>query len=166
MAALLSALALLALAWLLHLAWWRIRVPRRQLMALLGVFIAVAAVAGLACMAFGLPAFLARAETAAILALYVGAASCYLIIYTGIEQTSPSLVIVRALESARVQGCSGEELASLITDDQFLRPRLEALALDGLLVAGPDGWALTEQGRRAARVASAIAQFFHIEGNS
>src|SRR6266478_5646154 len=135
MVALLSSLALLVLAWLLHLAWWRFHVPRRQLVSLLGVFISVPAVAGLAYIAFGLASFLAPADAAATMALYLSATGCYLIIYMGVEQTSPSLVIVRALESARQQGCTREELASLITEDLFVRPRLEALALDGLLVA-------------------------------
>lgn len=136
--------------------------PRRQLAALAGVFIAVPTLAGLVCAAGGLPSFLQLAEIPGILALYGGAAFCYLIVYTGIEQTSPSLVIVRALESAGQQGCAREELASLITEDLFLQPRLEALALDGLLVARDGGWTLTGQGRKAARMATVFAQFFRI----
>jgi hypothetical protein len=162
MAALLISIALFGIAWLAHLAWWRIRLPKRHSVALLALFAAVPL--GAAIIAPVLPAGLvpALAEIPAVLGLYLGAAACYLIVYTGIEQSSPTLVIVRALERAAGQGCTSEELAGVITDDLFVRPRLEALALDGILASTERGWALTSRGRQAARAAAALAALFRI----
>src|SRR5882672_3872600 len=135
MIALLASLALFGVAWLLHLAWWRVRLPRRHIAALLSLFAAVPAGAALAGLAFPAHFPLPPAYVPGALALYLGAAACYVIVYTGVEQTSPTLVIVRALESAPRDGCSDADLAGLITEDLFVRPRLEALALDGLLAS-------------------------------
>ena len=159
MAALLIALALFGAAWLAHLLWWRVQLPRRHSVALIAVFAVVPVIAMLAFPSVFLPSL---AEIPAVLALYTGAAACYLIVYTGIEQTSPTLVIVRALERAGQGGCSKEDLARLITDDLFVRPRLEALALDGLIAPVEGGWALTARGRWAAKAAVSIADLFRI----
>ena len=162
MIALLASLALFGIAWLLHVAWWRLRLPRRHIAALLCLFAAVPIGAGFAWLALPLNSLLAAAEVPAVLALYLGAAACYLIVYTGVEQTSPTLVIIRALDSAPREGCSSADLARLITEDLFVRPRLEALALDGLLAPAGNGWSLTPRGRRAARIASFLARLFRI----
>jgi hypothetical protein len=158
-AALLISLALFGAAWLVHLVWWRVRLPRRQSMALLAVF----AVVPLLAAAAGGARFIAAAEVPAAAALYLGAVGCYLILYTGVEQTSPTLVIVRALQAARPRGCSAEELAQLVTDELFVRPRLEALVADGIAAATADGWVLTARGRRTARLAAALARVLRIE---
>ena len=97
-----------------------------------------------------------------ILALYGGATGCYLITYSGVEQTSPSLVIIRALQAVGGNGCSRDELGRLVIGDVFVTPRLEALRSDGLLAASGAGYVLTPRGQRAARIALAFAQVFNI----
>src|SRR5258705_13789818 len=135
---LLLSLALLAFAWLVHLIWWRVALPRRHSAALLALVAAVP-LAAVAVTPLLPPAWAPGvAEAPSILALYLGAAACYLIIYTAIEHESPTIVIVRALDRAGPQGCSAAELAQVVTDDVFIRPRLEALAVDGVLVHGAD----------------------------
>jgi hypothetical protein len=166
MMALLASLALFGIAWLLHVAWWRIRLPRRHIAALLCLFAVVAVFAGFAWLAFPRHFTLAPADIPGALALYLGAAACYLILYTGVEQTSPTLVIIRALEGAGQDGCADTDLAKLITEDVFVRPRLEALALDGLVATVGDGWSLTPLGYRAARIASTVAALFRIRENA
>ena len=166
MVALLASLALFSAAWLLHLAWWRASPPRRHITALLCLFCAVPPAAALAWLALPLQVVPAPGEIPATLSLYFGAAACYLILYTGVEQTSPTLVIVRVLERERQNGCTSADLANLITEDLFVRPRLDALVADGLLLRAPDGWSLTPRGCRAARVACALAAFFRIRNNA
>jgi hypothetical protein len=97
---------------------------------------------------------------------YLGAVGCYLITYSGVEQTSPSLVIVRAIETAGNDGCSREELAALITEERFVRPRLEALRRDGMVIAVDGGFVLTRGGKRAAQLASVLSRVFNIRENS
>ena len=160
MSALLTSLALFGTAWIAHLVWWRIRLPRNHTGALLAVFAAVPIAALLI-----LPAP-AAGDLPAVLAFYAGAAACYLIVYTGIEQTSPTLVIVRALQRAGAGGSSADELAKLITDDLFVRPRLQAMETDGFIVRAPGGWALTPRGRSAGRTANSLARIFGIRENA
>jgi hypothetical protein len=166
MSALVVSLALFAAAWLLHFGWWRISLPHHHTQALLAVF----ALTPLACaglwLALGRPAFISAAEVPSVLAFYTGAAGCYVITYTGVEQSSPSLTIVRALESAGEKGCSQDELAAMITQDQFVAPRIEAMRRDGLLTVSAAGFSLTPRGRRAARTALAFSKLFNVRENA
>src|SRR5687768_7371144 len=131
MSALLASLGLFGIAWLIHVAWWRSAPPLRQSAALVWLFVAVP-VAAAAALVLGGPRLL-PAEIPAALALYAGAAASYLIVYTGIEQSSPTLIIVRALARAQASGCSERELAEVVTDDVLLRPRMQALEMDGIV---------------------------------
>lgn len=165
MAALILALGLFAIAWLAHLAWWRLNLPRHHTLALLIVFSATPFVAAAASLAVGGPSFVPAGAIPGFLVLYAAATGCYLIVYAGVEQTSPSLVIIRALQAAGSNGCSRDDLARLVTEDIFLKPRLEALRSDGLLAASGAGYVLTQRGRRAARLARAITRVFNIRSH-
>lgn len=162
MAALTFALGLFAAAWLAHLAWWRLSLPRHHTLALLIVFSATPVVAAGMWLAIGTPALVPMGAIPGMLALYAGATGCYLITYSGVEQTSPSLSIVRALQAAGGKGCSRDELGRLVTEDVFVKPRLEALRNDGLLAASGAGYVLTARGHRAARIALVFTRAFNI----
>lgn len=162
MAALILALGLFAAAWLAHLAWWRLSLPRHHTLALLMVFAATPFVAAGVWFVIGRPALVPMGAIPGILALYAGATGCYLITYSGVEQTSPSLVIIRALEAAGGNGCSRDQLGRLVTEDVFVKPRLEALRSDGLLAASGAGYVLTPRGQRAARIALVFTRAFNI----
>lgn len=162
MSPLLASLGLFAVAWLVHLAWWRTKPPRRQSAALVSLFLAVPVFAALGAALLG-GIGLSAAEIPAVIALYAGAALSYLIIYTGVEQTSPSLMIVRTLACAQDRGCAIEELAQVMTDEILVGPRLHALALDGIVAPSDDGWVLTRRGYRAARIARLITRVFNVE---
>jgi len=166
MSALLCTLALLVLAWLAHLAWWRVRLPRNHSAALLAVFLLVPAVALALWLAGELPLPVSVADLPGMTALYLGATGCYLITYAGVEHTSPSLVVVRTLKAAGARGCARADLAGLVTEESFVRPRLEALRRDGMVAPAPGGYVLTPRGRRAARIASAVAHAFRIPEGS
>lgn len=161
---LLFSLVLFAITWLAHAAWWRIALPRRHIAALLALFAAVPLAGLLAAPLLPGTWIPVTGEVPALLALYFGAAGCYVIVYTAIEHSSPTLVIVRALDLAGPQGVGAEDLTGLITDDLFVRPRLEALVHDGIVVQGADGWRMTARGRRAARIAAAVVTLFRIRG--
>jgi len=161
-AALIAALGLFAAAWLAHLAWWRLSLPRHHTLALAIVFSATPFVAAAAWLVMGRPVFVPMPAIPGVLALYAGATCCYLITYSGVEQTSPSLAIVRTLEIAGSNGCSRDELGRLVTEEVFVTPRLEALRNDGMLTASGAGYVLTTRGQRAARIALAFTRLFNI----
>lgn len=166
MAALLSSLGLFGFAWLLHLMWWRWRLPRNHTGALLVVFAAAPPIAILLWMACGAPHWVGLRDIPGMALLYLGAVGCYLIAYTAIEETSPSLAIFDTLQAAGDAGCTREELSGVITDSNFIKPRLDALRRDGILVAAADGYILSRRGKKAAYLAMLVSRMFNIEKNA
>jgi hypothetical protein len=166
MSALLSALALFLFAWVLHVAWWRIRLPQHQMGALLGVFALAPAAAAVLWLALGRVFPVSFHDIPGIALFYFGGLGCYLIAYTGVEETSPSLAAMQALQDAAPSGCSPEELSTVITDENFVKPRIDALKRDGMLVSVAGGYVLTERGRQAARLSLLLSRLFNIRSHA
>lgn len=162
MSALFFALALLLSAWGIHVVWWRWRLPRHHTAALLLVFaLPLLAATGL-WLGGNFHLGLKWADIPGIVLFYGAATACYLITYAGVEETSPSLVIIRTLEKAGNWGCSREELSSCITEERFILPRLVALQRDGLVQASGDGARLTPRGLWFARLATLLGRLFNL----
>ena len=166
MSALLSSFALFGVAWIAHVVWWRYNLPRHQTRALVVVFTAAPLVAGCLWVASGRPELIELHDLPGIAMFYLGAIGCYLIAYTAVEETSPSLTIIRTLEAAGNTGCSLEELSSVITESNFVKPRLEALRRDGMVTAADGGFVLTRRGRQAAQTALLLSRIFNIQENA
>lgn len=166
MAALLFSLGLFGFAWLLHLLWWRCRLPRNHTGALLVVFAVAPFAVTLLWMVCGSPHIVGFRDLPGMALLYLGAVGCYLIAYTAIEETSPSLAIFSALKASGNLGCSREELSGVITDNNFIKPRLDALRRDGILIAAPDGCVLSPRGKKAVRLALLVSRLFNIQKNA
>lgn len=166
MDALLIAVGLFGFAWLLHLLWWRLRLPSNHSAALLLLF-ALAPFFILALwLVAGMPRLVSLADIPGIALLYLGAVGCYLITYTAIEETSPSLAIFGALQAAGAAGCAREQLSTVITDSNFIKPRLDALRRDGMLKAAGDGYILSRRGKKAVGLALMISRLFNIGRNA
>lgn len=166
MAALLSSFGIFGFAWLLHLLWWRYRLPRNHTGALLTVFVAAPLIAALLWFACGRLSLIGLHDVPGMAMFYLGAAGCYLITYTAVEETSPSLAIFGALQAAGSAGCSREELAEVITDSNFVKPRLEALRRDGILVAAEGGYILSQRGKKAVQLAVLVSRIFNVQRNA
>jgi hypothetical protein len=162
MTALFVALGMFAMGWVLHVALWRIRLPRRHSAALLMIFGLLPVLAIAVWVVSGASPIISWFEVPGIMALYAGAVFCYVIVYSGVEQTSPTVAIVRALAIAGESGCSPEELAPLITEDSLIRPRLDALRLDGMITPAGEGCSLTGRGRSAARMSMMFSPLFNL----
>lgn len=161
MAALALALGLFLIALGIHVIWWRWQLPRHHTAALLVAFAVPPLLAGLLWLA-GARFGLGWTDLAGIALFHAAATGCYLITYAGVEETSPSLVIIRALEQAGARGCSRAELQPCITDERFIAPRLAALQRDGLVTAAGAGARLTPAGLRLARLANLLARCFNL----
>lgn len=162
MTVLLIALGVFGLSWLVHLAWWRCALPARQTRALITVFAGGPGVAVLALALLDQLPALSPPSWAALALFHGGATLCYLITYAGIEETSPSLVIIRTLEEAGERGATREELHARLAAARFLPPRIDALVRDGLITRADGMLRLTPRGERAAILARRISTLFNL----
>ncbi len=162
MIVLLLALGTFGLSWLVHFAWWRMRLPRHHTKALMMVFAGVPAAVVAVMGVSGRLEMLTPGQWASLGLFHAGATLCYLITYAGVEETSPSLVIIRALERAGERGATRAELQPCITNEQFINPRLDSLTRDGFVSLEDGSYRLTERGRSAANVAQRIASLFNL----
>jgi hypothetical protein len=165
MTSLLIALGLFLSALGAHVLLWRVRIPRRQTRALVLVFTLLPPLAWGAVSVLGATHaswYPPLADMPGIGLFYVAAACCYLITYAGVEEASPSLLIIRALEAAAEKGCTRAELAALVTEERFVEPRIRALKDQNIIAGTPTGNRLTPHGLRVARVAGLLANCFRI----
>ena len=99
----------LLVAWCLHLAAWRVRLPKSQLKALLLIFVSVWAVVVAASLAAGWP-IRAVIEFLYFSLIYWSAALCYVITYSAMEGDSPTLSLTRHLHRRGEEGVSHKEI--------------------------------------------------------
>lgn len=151
--------AIVALAFSLHVAIWRVRRPARQTRALVVLFVA--------CLVVGLGAARVWAHAGhgsplwcptgwaqyVHVALFVVAMMlAYVITYSAIEADSPSLVMVVAVLDAGPDGLDANDLQRVLSDDVLIRPRVRDLVRDHMVVLDRDVYRLTPKGRRFVRI--------------
>jgi len=152
----LLAIGVFATAFLLHLAWWRIALPRRQTAALLAVFFGVLVVW------LGVSHFLpGRWCTAAdrwqaihVAIFHTACALAYIVAYSALEHRSPSMTLLVAVADSGAAGCSPEELRSLLAGASPVEVRLDAMVHEGMVTRDGDGYRLAPKGRAWATVLS------------
>jgi hypothetical protein len=165
MSALLTAVGFILFAFAVQVVVWRVGPPRNHLRALLAIFVLSAAAGIILLVVTGVffhRPLLPLSQVPGVALCDLGAIACYLVIYTGVEDASPSLILLRTLEAAGDRGCRREELAALFTEDRLVRPRLDGLKRDSFVVASGAGYALTPRGLRMARTAALLARIFRI----
>ena len=166
MVAFLTAFGLLFASFAVHVVLWRVRVPRSQSSALLLIFLIVPVTIGAAMWTgarFQMTPAISGWHWVGIFVFQAGATLSYLVIYTGIEEESPSLVIIRALGRA---GCARSELAALVTEERFVQPRLRSLGSGGFVDLADGGRRLTRKGQQTARAATILAGIFNIRDSA
>jgi hypothetical protein len=121
-------------AFLLHIAIWKVRIPKRQTRAIIFIFFGVLAAWVTAAFIISiapmpLTALLPRdpAEYAHVI-LFVGMLSLYYIsFYTLIEADSPSFMIALKVDEAGKRGLEEKEIFSFFTDEMLVLRRLDDL---------------------------------------
>ncbi|MBF0481348.1 MAG: hypothetical protein HQK81_08545 [Desulfovibrionaceae bacterium] len=150
---------LTCVAFLIHLAIWRVRLPRRQTRCLVRIFMGVAA-AGLTlrqplsrlvpALAPWLPATLPQALH--VLLFVAAMMSAYVISYSALEADSPTLVMVRHILAAGPGGIAPEVFFREMNDEVLVQPRLDDLLRDGLAELVDGRYRPTAKGRAMARL--------------
>lgn len=152
------ALALFLGSFLLHWAWWRVQVPRRQTAALLGIFFG-ALVLGLV-LAPAVPALEPWRpkgfwQLLHVAIFHTAAALAYVIAYSALEERSPSMTILLAVAAAEPEGRTTEDLLAMLAGMSPLESRLKAMTRDHMIEADGMSYRLTPKGYAWARVLGA-----------
>jgi predicted transcriptional regulator len=136
-------------ALLLHLLVWRIRLPKYQAKSLVYCFAVIFCI-GLFANYFlhdGSSIFYLQSldQYLAVTLFYFATMAAYIITYSAVEVDSPSLLVLLILQNEKVVTLKsiGEDL----NDDVLLRPRVDDLVRDGLLMQKDNRYHLTEKGR-------------------
>ena len=157
MAVLLWGVGISVAALALHLAIWRVRLPRRQSRALALIFAGMLA-AGLALALLAGPGPLVPSSWGlARVALLVAVVMCsYILSYPAVEADSPTVAMVMRLMDAGPDGLPVDEFLRDMNDELLVLPRVRDLLRDGLAVLDPaDGrYRLSTKGRLMGRLFS------------
>ncbi len=154
------AVALFAMAFIVHVVVWRTRRPIPSSGALISLFIAVIAAEGLALAAgsaIDLVPFSAGSVVIAV-AQALQLAACYVISYPAMQANSPSLVMSRELSAACSRGLARAELYARLSEAALVSERIDDLLRDALVV-GNDLLTCTTRGAVLARAAGAWKKF-------
>lgn len=148
---------LVLLAFLVHVAWWRVKKPKAPNRAVVLVFFGclvlgtgMLVIAERTCPALQgyLPAGLV--QWTQVLVLSFALAAAYIGTYPAIEVDSPTVLIVDLLDRAGPNGLSLDEIYSTLNDDVLTLPRIADLLTENLAAEIDGKLVLTHQGRSLA----------------
>lgn len=147
---LLIGLILLLSAFLIHFAFWRIFVPKRQVKALLIIFFGTLA-AGLLLIGLSSPQnsglkLVHPSQYLHICVFYIAVTFLYINAYTAVCEESPSLVMTLLIASRKHDGIDNEGFKERISDDIFIKPRIKIMISDGLIELTGEKFKLTKKG--------------------
>jgi hypothetical protein len=130
-------LGLISIAFLIHLGVWKIRLPKRQTLALLWIFF------GTFLLSIPFFEFVLRGKNLAkpllpqniidyahVFLFFTSFTLAYLITYSALEVDSPSLLIIKLIADAGPTGVEEETLKAKLSDDMLILPRINDLTLD------------------------------------
>jgi hypothetical protein len=164
MIVLLAGAGLLFLSFCAQLVLWRIFVPGRQIRALLVVFFLVPMIVFGVVQIAGTPVVLATLSGPEIVRLaffYVSCALTYIVLYSAIEEQSPTLAIISYV--ANKPRCTGADLVDKFGKGHELSNRIELLARSEFVKHESNRYRLAPAGDRLAKLFDAANRLFGIE---
>src|SRR5260370_16204660 len=125
---------LFVIAFLIHVAVWNFRVPRRQATTLLLVFVTVGTAGALGHWTYngsgGLT--LAPLRVALSLLFYFSACAIYFLLFSAIEVDSPTMTLIGIIRRNGARGTSREQLMQEMAGRPLVRPRLDQMIYNGI----------------------------------
>ena len=145
-----------ALAFVAHLIWWRVALPRRQTAALMGIFLGGLALWLLCSLVLPGRWFTAGDPWQAVhVAVFdVACTLAYVVAYSALEHRSPSMTLLVTVADAGAAGCAIEQLHGMLAAANPVEIRLAAMLHDGMIIRDGDGYQLTPKGHAWAAVLS------------
>ncbi len=136
MAVFFTSAILVGALFMVHLAWWRVALPRRQRAALFVLFlvggVVLAPAAAFLCARMGLEPLSWIQWLNVALALLAFTLS-YVVTYSALEADSPTLSLVRHIAASGAGGVPEEELRTFMASRPFVGARLTALVDEGMI---------------------------------
>ncbi len=120
-------LVFFVVAFLLHIAIWRIKKPANSIKILVSLFILVLIAGSILLSLYEFSSYVY------IWFFFISLFIAYLFSYPAIEVDSPSLVIVMRISESGKAGLNIERLDDLLKDDLLVEPRLKDLVDAGLV---------------------------------
>jgi predicted permease len=164
------ALGLFAVTFLVHLVWWRIRIPRRQTATILLLFFAALPIGVVA--ARSIPTLAPRVPTTfwgllLVAQFHYGAALAYACINSALQHDSPALMVVTYVALAGAKGRTRDEVRTILRDDVLIEPRIREFAAGGIIELAGLGKAggryrLTPRGLRFLRTMTLVRNVFRL----
>ena len=142
MSAVLLVLGAIVATLAVHLAIWRLRVPRRATRALAAIF--GVGLLGILLIGWWLAEF-NWAQCIYVVALYGAVSLTYLLTYTAIEGDSPTLSLAFYIAQGGSAGRSAAELEEFVAARPFVMSRLAQLEQGGFVVRRGDRLELAER---------------------
>ena len=160
------AFTLFSAAFLLHWIVWRIQIPRRQTAAILLILLGslplgLAAVIYLPSLRFIGP--ISFFDALQIALFHVALSLAYVVAYTAIEGRSPSMALLVSVANSGDKGRSRTELESLLSAENPVAARLQAMLLDRMVVVSSDSYCLTAKGWAWARTLGMFRKLLRME---
>jgi hypothetical protein len=155
--------ALLTISFVVHLIIWRVYMPKRPILALLGIFagtpvlaISIFAVTRSSIELTGLP----LSSALRVFLFYLSSSMVYICLYSAIEVQSPSLAIVSYIASCGSMGCSQAELVDSTAGKDRVMERIGLMETWGIISISQEQCRLTREGRLWAALFECASRIF------
>jgi len=165
----LGGILLFILAFIVHLIIWKIRVPERQIRALVLIFFMV--------FIMGVVAFiflsksnsfffdnggLNASQYITLSILFLSLTAAYFFLYAGLIDEGPSLTIILNIAQAGERGIKREHLEELITKDTFMSPRIKFLVEGNFASKIGDKFVIAKKGKFFLSIVCKLRRWMNI----
>ena len=152
---LLAGLLLFAVAFLLHLVIWKFRIPENPAKIIVMLFVLIL-VAGVLVLRYALLdnsiveslALLSFSECLHVGLIFMSLLSTYYFVYGTLVDDSPSMFTIMNVAKAGEKGLSERDLSEVITDDLFIKPRMDYLVGEQMVCLQGEKYRLASKGKK------------------
>jgi hypothetical protein len=151
---LIAGIFLLLMAFILHLLIWKVRIPDNPIKTITILFtsillggIFVLRYASLSNLIFESAALLSFSECLHVTLIFMSLLSVYYFVYGALTDESPSMFTMLNVAGMDEEGLSENELNELITDDLFIRPRMDYLVDEKMVCLQEEKYRLGSKGK-------------------
>ena len=160
----LTTLELLLVAFLIHVLWWRIHMPKNTSLVLLVFFFSFMLISLAFFHFIEHEAVSTKFKEVQFIMLYMSYALVYIILYSAIEQQSPTLAIVHYIHLCDSDGCDSLSLYEVLSANNQITNRLALIERSGWIMKNSRGnLCLLAKGKQVAGVFNLASLIFGLK---